>query len=89
MLNQNMSERGAQATGLGVMIGRCFSYNQHGSYDHHPANVGCSLFRYTNSELRNHTNQRCKHKNGLGKTTNLHYNAIFGATLHKEDIEKE
>ena len=33
------------------MIGRC-----------HPANIGCSLFRYTNSDLRNLTNQRPKRK---------------------------
>ena len=48
------------------------------------ANVGCSFFRYMNDDLRNHTNQR----HGLGKTTNLHYTAILGATLLKEDIEK-
>ena len=28
-------------------------------------------------------------KHGLGKTTNLHYTAILGATLQKEDIGKE
>ena len=28
-------------------------------------------------------------KHGRGKTTNLYYTAILGATLHKEDIGKE
>ena len=28
-------------------------------------------------------------KRDLGKTTNLHYFVILGATLHKEDIEKD
>ena len=42
------------------MIGRCSLDSQHGRLDGHPANVGCSLFRYTN--LRNHINQRPKRK---------------------------
>ena len=28
-------------------------------------------------------------KHGLGKTNKLHYTAILGAILHKEDIGKE
>ena len=28
-------------------------------------------------------------ENGLGKTTNLQFTVILGATLHKEGIEKE
>ena len=28
-------------------------------------------------------------KHGLGNTTNLHYTAILGATLHKEGIGKK
>ena len=62
MLNQNMTQRGTQATGLGVMIGRCSPDCQHGRPDSHPANVGYSFFRYTNDNLRNHTNQRHKYK---------------------------
>ena len=37
-----------------------------------------------NNNLNNNNN-----KHGLGKTTNLHYTDILGATLHKEDIGKE
>ena len=62
MLNQNMTQRGTQATGLGVMIGRCSPDSQRGRAEGHPANVGCSFFRYTNDDLRNHINQRRKHK---------------------------
>ena len=62
MLNQNMTQRGTQATGLGVMIGRCSPDSQHGRPDRHPANVGCSCCRYTNDDLRNHSNQRRKRK---------------------------
>ena len=89
MLKQNMIQRGTQAADLGVMIGRCSPNSQRERPDRHPTNVGCSFFfRYTNDELKDHTNQRRKHKNVLGKTTNLHYTTILGATLHKEDIGK-
>ena len=57
-----MTQRGTQAKGLEVMIGRCSPDSQHGRPDRYPANVGCSIFRYTNDELRNHTNPRRKHK---------------------------
>ena len=60
MSNSNFTQRGTQ--NLGVMIGRCSLDSQRGRSDRHPANVGCSLFRYTNSDLRNHTNQRPKRK---------------------------
>ena len=47
---------------MGPIIGRCSLDSQHGRPDGHPANVGCSLFRYTNSDLKNPTNQRPKRK---------------------------
>ena len=62
MSNSNITPHGTQASGLGVTIGRCSLDSQHGRYDCHPANVGCSLFRYTNGDLRNHINQRPKRK---------------------------
>ena len=71
MLNQNMTPRGTQATGLGVMIGRCSPDIQHGRPSGHPANVGCLFFRYTNDELRNHINQRRKHKKWTGEDNRL------------------
>ena len=57
-----MIQRGTQATGLGVMIGRCSLDSQYGRPDCHSVYVGCSFFRYMNDELRHHTNQRRKHK---------------------------
>ena len=56
-----MTQRGTHATGLGIMIDRCSPDNQHERPDLHHANIGCSFFRYTNDELRNHTNQGRKH----------------------------
>ena len=83
MLNQNMTQRGTQATILGVLIGRYSHDSQHGKPIYNSANVGCSFFRCTNDDLRNHkTDANIKH--GQGKTTNLHCTAILGATPHKE-----
>ena len=48
--------------GFGVMIGRCSLDSQRGRPICHPANVGCSLFRHTYGDLRNHINQRPKRK---------------------------
>ena len=62
MSNSYITQRGTQGSGLDVMIGRCSLDSQHGRPVRHPANVGYSLFRYTNSDLRNHTNQRPKRK---------------------------
>ena len=54
MLNQNMTQRGTEATRLGVMISRCSSDSQYWRLVRHPANVGCSFFRYSKDDLRNH-----------------------------------
>ena len=62
MLNQNMTQRETQTTSLGVIISKCSPDNQHGKPNRHLTNVDCSFFRYTNDDLRNHTNQRRKHK---------------------------
>ena len=62
MTNHNIAKRGTQATGLGVMIGRCSLDSQHGRSDRHPADVGCSLFRYMNDDVRNHNDQRPNRK---------------------------
>ena len=62
MLNLNITKRGTQATGLGVMIGRCSPDCQHGRPDRHPANIGCSFFRYMNDDIRNQNDQRPKRK---------------------------
>ena len=62
MSNSNITQRGSQASGLGVMIGRCSPDSQHERLVRYPANVGCSLFRHKNGDLRNHINQRPKQK---------------------------
>ena len=62
MSNLNITKRGTQATGLGVMIGRYSPGGQYGRPERHPANIGCSLFRYMNDDISNHNNQRPKHK---------------------------
>ena len=62
MSNHNIIQRGTQATGLGVMIGRCSLDSQHGRLDRHPTNVGCSFFRYINDDVTNHNEQRPKRK---------------------------
>ena len=58
----NITQRGTQGTGAGVMIGRCSPDSQHGRRERHPANVGCSFFRYTTDDLRKFTNQSPKRK---------------------------
>ena len=60
--NHNITQRGTQATGLGVMIGRCSPDSQHGRPSRHPTNVGCSFFRYINDDVRNHNDLRPKRK---------------------------
>ena len=62
MSNPNITQRGTQDSGLGVMIGRCSFDSQHGQPDRHPTDVGYSLFWYINGYLRNHTNQIPKRK---------------------------
>ena len=62
MFNINITKRGTQATGVGVMICRYSPDSQHGRLDGHPANVCYSLFRFLNDDISNHNDQRPKHK---------------------------
>ena len=62
MSNQSITQRGTQATGLGIMIGRCSSDCKHGRPGRHPMNVGCSFFRYINDDVTNHNEQRPKRR---------------------------
>ena len=57
------------------MIGRFFLDSQYGRPDSHPANVGCSLFRYTNCD---YTNQRPKEKTWTRENKQLALNCYFG-----------
>ena len=70
MRNRNITQHGIQITGLGVMIGRCSPDSQHG-IKRHPANVGCSFFRYTNDDLSKHINQRYQHRKWIKKDNKL------------------
>ena len=62
MSNHNITQCETQATGLGVMIGRCSSDSQHGRPGCHPTNVGCSFFWYINDDVTNHNEQRPKRR---------------------------
>ena len=80
MLNQNIMQPGTQATGLDVMIGQCSPDSQHGRPDHHPVNVACSVFRYMNEDLKNHTNQRRKHKTWTREDSQLALHCYFSSS---------
>ena len=60
--NHNITQRGTQATGLGIMIGRYSPDSQHGRPDRYPTNVGFSFISYINDDVRNHDDQRPKRK---------------------------
>ena len=62
MLKQNLTWRGTQVTGLGVMIGRCSPDTQHRRPDRHPANIGSSFFQVHEWRVKNYTNQKRKNK---------------------------
>ena len=88
MSNSNFTQRGTQDSDLGVMIGRCSLDSQHGRSDRHPANVGCSLFRYTNSDLWNHTNQRLKRKTLTREDNQLALHCYFRSNPTKRGYRK-
>ena len=69
MTNPNITERGIQTTGLGLMIGRFSLDSRYEGHETHPANVGClGGGGNTNDEIRN-TNA----ENGRRKTTDLQF----------------
>ena len=53
------------------MIGRCSPDSHLGIFNCHSANVGCSFFGYPNDDLRNHTNQKRKHKTWISEDNQL------------------
>ena len=77
MSNSYFTPRGTQDSDLGVMIGRCSLDSHHGRLDRHPANVGCSLFRYTNNDSTNPTNQRPKRKTWTREDNQLALHCYF------------
>ena len=88
MLNRNVTQRGTQATGLGVMIDMCSPESQHGSSDRHPSNVGCSFFQYTNDDLRKHTNQRRKRKTWTREDNQLALHSYFRSNATQRGFRK-
>ena len=89
MSNSYFTQRGAQDSDLGVMIGRCSLDSQHG-WPIVILRMLAVLFSATQITTRWTPPTRDPNgKYGLGKTTNLHYTAILRVTLHKEDTGKE
>ena len=88
MSNVNITKRGTQATGLGVMIGRCSPDSQHGRPDRHPANVGCSLFRYMNDDISNHNDQRTKRKTWTREDNQLALQCYFRSNRSRRGYRK-
>ena len=90
MLKQNMTQRRTQATGFSVMIGMCSTDSQYGrsGRDRHPANVGCSFFRYTNGDVKNHTSQRRKRKTWTREDNQLALHCYFRSNPTKRGYRK-
>ena len=77
MSNPNMTQRGTQAIGFGVITGRCSLNSHHGRLNRHPRNVGYSFLRYTNDDLRNHNNQGRKRKTWTREDNQLALHCYF------------
>ena len=88
MSNHNITQRGTQATGLGVMIGRCSPDSQHGRPDRHPTNVGCSFFRYINDDVKNHNEQRLKRRTWTREENKLVLECYFRSNPSQRGYRK-
>ena len=86
--NLNITKRGTQATGFGVMIGRCSLDSPHGRRDYHPVNVGCSLFRYLNNDISNHNNRRPKRKTWTREDNQLALHCYFKSNPSQRGYRK-
>ena len=80
MSNNNITKRGTQATGLGVMIGRCFPDSQHGRPARHPMNAGCLLSSTKNDDVRNHNDQRPTRETWTREANQLAVKCYFRST---------
>ena len=83
MLNQNMTPRGTQGTGLAVMIGRYSPNSQHEMLRRYPANVGCCFF--SRAEM---INMRYKHKIWTRKDKKLALHCHFGRNPTQRESRK-
>ena len=70
------------------MIDRSSPDSQRTRSDRHPANVGCSFFRYTNDDLRNHTIQRRKHKTWPWEDNQLAQHCSFRSSSTQRGYRK-
>ena len=84
MSNHNITQCGTQATGLGIMIGRCSPDSQHGSLDRHPTNVSCSFFRYINDDPTNHNEQRPKRRTWTREENTLLLECYFRSIFQEK-----
>ena len=88
MSNHNITQHGTQATGLGVMIGRFSPDSQHGRNDRHPANVGCSFFRYIDDDVTNHNDQRPTRKTWTTEDNQLALQCYFRSNSSQRGYRK-
>ena len=88
MSNHNITQCGTQATGLGVMIGRCSPDRHHGRPDRHPTNVGCSFFRYINDDETNHNEQRPKRRTWTREENKLVLECYFRSNPSQRGYKK-
>ena len=88
MSNHNITQRGTQATGLGVIIDSCSPDSLHGRPDYHPKNVGCSSFRYINDDVTNHNEHRPKHKKWTMEENQLALQCYFRSNPSQREYRK-
>ena len=88
MSNYNITQRGTQATVLGVMISRCSRDSQHRRPDRHPTNVGCSFISYINDDVRNHNDQRPKCKTWTREDNQLALQCYFRSNPSQSGYRK-
>ena len=88
MSNRNITQRGTQATGLGVMIGRCSPDRQHRRPDRHPTNVVYSFFRYIKDDVTNHNEQRPKRKTWTREDNELTLQCYFRSNPSQRGYRK-
>ena len=88
MSNHNITQRGTQATGLGIMIGRCSPDSQHGRAVRHPTNVGCPFFRYINDDVTNPNEQRPKRRTWTREENQLVLECYFRSNPSQRGYRK-
>ena len=70
------------------MIDRCSPDSQHRRPNRHPANVGCSRFRYMNEDISNHNDQRPKRKTCTREDNHLALHCYFRSNPSQRGYRK-